>query len=446
MNLWSWIGQRIGLGTSSEKFWANFGGGGADSGEIVTAQRVESIPAYLRGVRLYATTISTLPLNVYEQPTDGGDPVLVRDRLNDYDKLLRLAPNDDQTPSEFLEAIVGGEKMVGNGYALKHRVGKRLVSLEVLDPSITQPFRDPQTFALRYRSYDRRGRLIDVPASEVFHLKGFSFGGDEGLSPIAVGANALGNLISANKASGKMLRSGLSSSGFLETGAVLKPEDRNDLKKIMDEYSGSNNAGKLMILEGGMKYNRLSLSAVDAQLLLTIGFGIEEVARMLDMPPILLGHTSSGQTMWGSGVESILQAWYTLGLRAEIKRVENAMNKRIIEPKDFGRFFYKFNVDGLLRGDSAAQAALFSAAAQNGWLTRNEIRKLLDLPAMAGGDDLTVQVNLTLLKDLGSQNQNVAQNAKVALLALLGITPEMLEAKTVPRLPAPAPAPARSDS
>lgn len=440
MSLWSWIGRRIGL--SSTAFWSSWAGA-SDSGEVVTAEKLTQLAAYMRGVRLWATTISTLPLNVYEQPRDGGDPVLIRDPQNQYDRLLRLQPNEDETASEFWEAIVGAERLVGNGYALKHRIGTRVVSFEILDSQATEPYRDQQTFALRYRSKDRRGNPVDVAASEVFHLKGFSFGGDAGMSPVQMGANSIGNLISANKASGKMLRSGLSSSGFLETGAVLNDPDREKLTKIMSEYAGSNNAGKMMILEGGMKYNRLSMSAVDAQLLLQVGFGIEEVARWLDMPPILLGHNSAGGTMWGSGVESIIGAWYTLGLRAGIKRVENAINKRIIEPKDYGRFFVKYNVDGLLRGDSAAQAALWSAAAQNGWLTRNEIRKLLDLPAMPGGDDLTVQVNLTLLKDLGSADKRVAQDAKLALLTLLGITPEMLEAKPEKRaLPAPAPAPA----
>jgi hypothetical protein len=141
--------------------------------------------------------------------------------------------------------------------------------------------------------------------------------------------------------------------------------------------------------------------------------------------------------MWGTGVEAIIQGWYTLGLRAELKRLENAIGKRIVEVKDRGRIFAKYNVDGLLRGDSAAQAALFGAAAQNGWLTRNEIRKYLDLPALAGGDELTIQVNMQLLKDVGSVNQNTAQQARARSWRCSGITPEMLEDKRAPRVPAP---------
>jgi HK97 family phage portal protein len=175
----------------------------------------------------------------------------------------------------------------------------------------------------------------------------------------------------------------------------------------------------MMILEAGMTFNGITMKPVDAELLATMGFSVEEIGRWLGMPPILLGHSSAGQTNWGTGIESIIGAWYTLGLRAKLTRTEKAITKRLFDPGDRFKFFPKFNVDGLLRGDSASQAALFSAAAQNGWLTRNEIRKLLDLPPKEGGDELTVQVNLTLLKDLGSQNKALATQAKNALLQWL---------------------------
>lgn len=420
MSLWRWLGQRIGLSPRFNKFWRQFGGNENESGETVTPDRTLGIAAYGRAVRLWATTISTLPLNFYERTSPDADPVLVTSGI--YRDICCLNPNEDLTPSEFWEAIVGAERSSGNAYAEKKRLGGRLVSLELLDPLLTEPYRKREAgFRLFYRGTRADGSPFDLPATDVFQHRGFSMGGDVGLSPIQLYANAIGNLQSANKASGRMLRSGLSASGFLETGQVLNEPDRKRLEEIMDNYVGSERAGKMMLLEGGMKFNRMSLSAVDAQLLLQIGFGIEEIARIQDIPPILLGHSQSGQTMWGSGVEAIIQGWYTLGLRAELKRLENAIGKRIIEVKDRGRIFAKFNVDGLLRGDSAAQAALFGAAAQNGWMTRNEIRKLLDLPPLPGGDELTCQVNMALVKDIGSVNQNTSQQARNALLSLLGL-------------------------
>jgi hypothetical protein len=107
--------------------------------------------------------------------------------------------------------------------------------------------------------------------------------------------------------------------------------------------------------------------------------------------------------MWGTGVEQIIQAWYTLSLRALLVRIEKAIQKRVIEPADVIRYYAKFNVEGLLRGDSTARAALYSVFAQNGIMTRDEIRELEDLaPYLLGGSDkLTAQVNLTTLDKIG---------------------------------------------
>jgi HK97 family phage portal protein len=356
------------------------------------------VMAFWRGVRLTAETVATLPPGVYRYKRGSNDGVI--DRANDYDNILRVSPNPDMDAVEFWESIVAAMLVVGNGYAKKNFIGTRLVSftLCVPDPAYSYPYRT-STKALRYKLRDFQGRDYDLAPAEVFHLKGFGFGGDAGLSAIFYGAHALGISVAANKVAAKTFASGLSSSGFLETNQVLNEPDRKRLEEIMDSYQSSNSPGKMMILEGGMKYNRLSLSAVDAQLLETIGFNIEEIGRLLGMPPILLGHSSAGQTMWGTGVESIIQAWYTLGLRAIITRIEKCVQKRVFSPADQALFFFKFNVGGLLRGDTQTQALIASTLAQNGLRSRDELRALDDFDAIPGGGGavFTAQTNLATL-------------------------------------------------
>jgi HK97 family phage portal protein len=422
MSLLSWLGRRIGLSGPFSKFWAAFAGQDTSwSGESINAEKALQIAAVWRAVRLEAETVGTLPLNTYEQPADGGDPKLVRD--GPYDDLLRISPNADLTTTEFWEAMVGAARLVGNGYALKHRAAGTVRSLEI--PNAAEPFRDNNN-ALRYRGKDSADNPFDVPASEMFHLKGFSFGGDEGLSMVRYGAQSLATMLAGNKTAGKIFKSGLGTSGVIEYNGTLNEPDREKLEKILANYQGTHATDKLLVLEGGMKFSRISMNAVDAELLSTIRFGIEEIARWADMPPVLLMHSAEGVTQWGSGIEAIILAWLQLGLRARLTRIEKTIGKRLIEPKDQRRFFVKFNIDALLRGDAASQAQLFSAAAQNGWLTRNEIRRLLDLPRStdAGADQLTVQVNMTFLKDLGSQNQQQATAARNALMQLLGLSPD----------------------
>ncbi len=401
-SLFEWIGRSIGLGPSSTRFWAAWAGKGTNSGENVNPERAMTLSAFNRGVRLTAETVATLPKCVYKLGPDG-EFHEVTDPADQYVQVLCRSPNQDQTDVEFWEGIVGCELVIGDGLARKIKLGNRLVAMTLMDPTRTAAFRNPQTFALTWRYTDPTGKMIELQPSEVFHLKGFGFGGDRGMSVVQYGAQTIGSSLAADKVAAKMFKSGLTASGFLETNQAIQEGDRPRLEQIMAEYQGSDEAGKIMILEGGMKYTAVSMSAVDAQLLQARGFNIEEIARWLGMPPILLGHNGQGATMWGTGVEQIIQAWYTLSLRALLHRIEAAVQKRVFAPEHQAIYYFKINVEGLLRGDSAARANFYSVMVQNGIMTRAEARELEDLEKYKGGGDekLTAQVNLTTLDHLG---------------------------------------------
>lgn len=424
----SWIGQKFGLtGERAEKFFAHyFGGKGVPP---VSVERAMTSSAFFRGVRLKAETIATLPVSTYRSDPQTGRGVI--DRGNEYDILARVSPNDHQTPVEFWEGMVAAEQVVGNGYALKKRSGRRVVALEPLDatPGVTYPFRNSQN-QLRYRARDLYDHVHeDLAPEDVFHLKGFGFGGDAGLSVISYGAQSFNLALSAQKTATQTFLNGMSGNGFLETNVVLNETDRDRLQKIMERYQGDDSLGKLMILEGGMKYNRLSMTALDAQLLQTMGFSIEEIGRWLGMPPILLGHSGQNQTMWGTGVEAIIQAWYNLGLRADITRIEKAFLKRVVDPADQGKFYLKFNVNGILRGDTQTRALVEATQAQNGLRTRDELRENDDLGPIPGGDVATAQTNLAPLDQLGqAQAQGGPQDPMRA--AVKNIVEEILAGRS----------------
>lgn len=105
--------------------------------------------------------------------------------------------------------------------------------------------------------------------------------------------------------------------------------------------------------------------------------------------------------MFGSGVEQIMLAWLSLSLAAELERIEQAIEKQLLFPADRGRFYVEHNIEGLLRGDSAARAALYASASQNGWMDRNEIRGKENLDQRVGASELTAQSNLLPVAMLG---------------------------------------------
>jgi HK97 family phage portal protein len=418
----AWVGQRLGFSTISDRnFWSTWAGGGSWSGETVTAERAMQLSAVYRAVRLTAETMACLPLKFYEDTTNG--PVEVVN--TDFDDVFRISPNQDQTPVEFWEQLTGCQELVGNGYARKVYVGapgvSRLIAAYPLNPlpGRMNVVRNVSG-GLEYRYNDEKGKLQIYSPDEILHLKGFSMGGDIGMSTVQAGAQSMGLSIAAEKAAGRLFKSGLRSSGFIESNAAFDEPDRERLERILKQYTGAAQAGSIMLLEGGMKYTALSMSAQDAELLLTRKFEIEEIGRLFGMPGVLLGHAPEGQTMFGTGVESVILSWLTLGLNSRIVRTEAAIQKRGMSAAQARRFYAKHNIDALLRADSAARGAFMSVLAQNAIMTRNELRKLLDKGPLPGGDVLTAQVNLVPLAQLGQDaTANQVAQARQALIQFL---------------------------
>lgn len=414
MSIASWIGKRIGL--TDGAFWSAWFGTGSDSGKTVTLQSALQLATVWACIRLTAQAVSVLPIAVYQKDGDGG-----RREASDHPlaELLNLSPNAGQTPTEFWEGMVAWVLAQGNGYAEKRLIGQRVVALDPWPSDQVRPFRDSDG-ELRYR-YSDRGRSEELPADKVFHVRGFGFGGDMGLSTIVYGAQTLGTAMAADESAAKVFANGLQVAGILTSDASLKEEQRKGLKKIMDEYVGSKNAAKLMILEAGLKFQQVTLNPEAAQLLETRRFAIEEICRWFGMPPIVIGHAAQGQTMWGSGVEQILIAWLTLGLNPLLRRIEQRIRKDLIIPAQRSRYYAEFNREALLQADSAAKAAFLSTMVQNGLMDRNEGRAKLNLSKREGADVLTAQSNLAPLDKLGqlAAAGGSGQQARAALRAWL---------------------------
>lgn len=400
--------------------WRAYYGGGSAAGKTVTPESAMTVAAAWSCIRLLSQTVATLPLGVYEGL--GAD----RKPAEDYwlADILSRSPNADQTPVEFFEGVLGCLALRGNFFARKAMMNEagRFVSLETMFPDSTTMRREGGSVVFDW--VDPDGKKYTLPEREVLHIKGFGIGGDLGLSPIAFARQTLGASMAADESAAKVFANGLQPSGFLEVAQELDKDQRAELNKVMSEYVGSTNVGKLMILEAGMKFNPLSMKPEEAQLLLTRRFNVEEVCRWFGIPPILIGHAADGQTMWGSGVEQIMIAWLTLGLRPYLVRIEQAIVKRAMPAADRAKFKPEFNVEGLLRADSQGRAALYSALAQNGLRTRNELRRLDNAPPVDGGDDLTVQSNLVRLQDLGAIVANgggQSQQVREAFRSWLGV-------------------------
>lgn len=375
-----------------------WGEGATYAQKTVTPETAMQLAAAWSCIRLNARTIGSLPLKLYRR-TDTLDRAPAE--VHPLSRVISSTPNPDQTAMEFWEGMVVALCLRGNAYA---RIGRRgdgqVVALWPVSPDGVQVYRSASG-ERRYRVWNGSS-TDDLAASEVFHLRGFGAGGDQGLSPLTYARQTLGTAMAMDEVAGSTFANGLQLSGFVEDqqGAKTTIEQRQSLVELFQKFAGSSQTGKVMPLPPGMTFKPLTMSPADAQLLESRRFAIEEICRWFGVMPILIGHSAQGQTMWGSGVEQIMLAWRTLGLGPELTRIEQAIGKQLLMA-DAPNFYAEFIDEGLLRGDHAARAAFYASASQNGWMTRDEIRAKENMGPVPGGQQATVQSNLVPLDKLG---------------------------------------------
>jgi HK97 family phage portal protein len=357
-----------------------------ESGKAVTATSALELASAWACIRLLSETVGTLPLTLTRKDSAGNRTPASDDPLYD---LLHSSPNHDLTAVEFWEGVVMSLCLTGNSYARKERLGQRVVALTPLR-SDRMTVRRNSAGAREYPYHAETGLKV-YQEDEIFHVRGFGGAGDVGLSPIAFARHSMGAAMAADEFAGAIFANGARPAGVLTVPQTLDKDQRKQVQdNIVAPYVGSKNAGGLMVLEADFKFQAISMNLEDAQFLQTRAFNVEEICRWFRVPPFMIGHTEK-TTSWGTGLEQQMLGFLTFALRPYLVRIEQAINRSLIAPADRKRLAAEFNVEGLLRTDSPARAAFYAVMVQNGIMTRNEVRRLENLPPQAGGEMLTVQ-------------------------------------------------------
>lgn len=394
--LLNWLGVPISLTTGT--FWEEWFGT-SSSGKVVTADKAIQLSAVWACVRLLSESISTLPLKIYVRQPDGS-----RKAATDHPaySVLCRRPNSEMTPSRFMLMVVASICLRGNAFIEKKFIANRLVSLVPLLPQ-NMVVKRLTTGALEYK-YTENGNERVIPVKNIMHIRGFGLDGVCGMMPMKTGRDVIGAAMAVEESAAKIFEQGLQSSGFLSAENALSDDQRERLRGYMAAFTGSKNAGKIMVLEGGLKYQGVTMNPEDAQMLESRSFSIEEICRWFRVPPFMVGHTTK-QSSWASSLEGMNLQFLTHTLRPLLVNIEQEIGQCLLDSDD--DVFAEFSVEGLLRADSAGRAAYYTSALQNGWMSRNDVRRLENMPPIEGGDIYTVQLNLTQLKNLENSNPAV---------------------------------------
>lgn len=340
-----------------------------------------------------ASTIASLPFFAYEQAA--GQKKLARDSL--LYQVLHESPNSRMTPFEFWRAMIMNHDLRGNAFARLERNAAGNVTAMWPMPADQVEVMVLDDGAMIYQ-YQLGDNIAVLAADNVLHLKNLG-NGTTGLSKLEFMRASTDEAAKAQETASKVFGTGGKPTGILMLDRVLTPEQRN---KLHATFSGmaEGSTSRLYVLEANMKYEQLSMSPEDQQLLETRKFTVEEICRWFDVPPVMVHH--SNVSTWGSGIEQIVDGFYKLTIRPMLVNIEQATRKRVLTAKQRSNMSAEFALDALLRGSPTQRADLYSKNVQNGIMTRNECRQLENLPPVTGADSLTAQSNLLPLPMLGT--------------------------------------------
>ena len=379
--------------------------GGSTSGKTVTERSAMQMTAVYSCVRILAEAIAGLPLHLYTYKEDGGKEKAIGHPLY---LLLHDEPNPEMSSFVFRETLMTHLLLWGNAYAQIIRNGKgEVVALYPLMPNRMTVDRDSSGqlfYSYQMNNSDaptmKTGTVILKP-SDVLHIPGLGFDGLVGYSPIAMAKNAIGLAIATEEYGAKFFANGATPGGLLEYPGTVKDPDR--VRESWNKgFSGSQNAGKVAILEEGMKYTPISIAPEQAQFLETRKFQINEIARIFRVPPHMVGDLEKSSF---SNIEQQSLEFVKYTLDPWVVRWEQSLSRALFTPEEKKQYFFKFNVEGLLRGDYQSRMNGYATARQNGWMSANDIRELENLdriPAEEGGDLYLINGNMLPLVHAGA--------------------------------------------
>ena len=246
----------------------------------------------------------------------------------------------------------------------------------------------------------------------MLHIPGLGFDGLVGYSPIAMAKNAIGMAIACEEYGAKFFANGAAPGGVLEHPGTIKDPQRVR-ESWQSTFGGSGNSNKIAVLEEGMKYTPIGISPEQAQFLETRKFQINEIARIFRVPPHMVGDLEKSSF---SNIEQQSLEFVKYTLEPWLVRWEQSIQRTLFSPEEKKRYFAKFNVEGLLRGDYASRMNGYATARQNGWMSANDIRELENMdriPAEEGGDLYLINGNMLPLGNAGAfANTEVSDDGK----------------------------------
>jgi HK97 family phage portal protein len=369
-------------------------GGPAWSGERVTIHTALNHSVVWACNRIISETVGFLPL-IMMQNTPTGKRVALEHPMY---RAFHDAPNAEMTAMSFRESRTSQCVLNGNGFAqiLRRSGTGTAIELRALDQSqvlidrektgdkrlvyVVKDGNDTQTFTVQ------RGKPQDI-----LHIRGLGSDGVRGYSVIGMARQSIGTALAVERHVARFYANGG------RVPYVLNMEKKFGSDKDFDQFRADwektySEPHKAPILENGTKYQPIGLNATDSQMLQTRLFSINEICRWFSVSPHLVGDLSKATF---SNIEQLALEFVKLTLTSWLKRWEGELWRCVLTPQEQAEgYYFRHNLDALLRGDFVTRCAGYATLLQNGVTNVNEVRDLEDWNPVNGGDVHHIQLNM----------------------------------------------------
>lgn len=357
----------------------------------VKAQRdLKGNEAIYSAVSRIANTLASMPLHLYRNYE------ILED--DPRERCVAWAPNANATPYNFKLAMEVCRDTVGTAYALivPRADGTTVDHLDAIDPGRVTVLRSSDTGEIWYRILLDDAQQIIVHNSQMIVLHHMSTDGVTGLSPIEVLGATLDYDRQVQEISVEQL-AGITDSTVLTFPAHLDKSKRDAyVESFLAAYKKSK--GHIITLDSGITADKIKGSAIDPKVLDVDNITKRKVASVYNMPPRMLGDsTSSGYSTSEQDIAEFLK----LTMIPIVKQWEEAFNRRLLTYDEVQRgYTFRFDMDALKRGDTAAMADRHSKLIRSSSMTPNEARKEDGRPPADYGNELLVARDMIPLRIL----------------------------------------------
>lgn len=364
------------------------------------------LSAVYRCVEVISDSVAQLPLEPYKMDAQG---YKVKFTSHPTYKLLNKEPNQRMTRFTFIKTLIVSTLLRGNGYAYIERDGKGDAVALHLIPSELVTINRPKTLKEPIK-YGIAG-LGTVESKDMIHILNFSYDGVVGISTLQHARHSLGLATDSESHAAGFFKGGANIAGILKADGHLAPDQKQQIKQtwMMAFNPDYGNPNGVALLEGNFTFEPISVNPSDAQLLETRQFNVVDICRFFGVSPVKAFDLSKSSY---STVEATELAFLTDTLSPLLEKIELEFERKLYKPSEKDSIDVRFDTAMLLRADKQSLANYYQTLFNIGVVSPNDIRKQLDLPALEGGDNTFVQVNIQTLEKALSPNPDNTNTIK----------------------------------